>query len=72
MSAGMTNEQYNAHLEIMAKLIEATAKTPADAARIVRESKITGKPEKQKAHTDFFSVESDALAVPEIHIEHKS
>ena len=68
----MTNEQYNAHLEIMAKLIEATAKTPADAAKIVRDSKITGQPEEQKSHLDFFTFESDDLAVPEIHVDHKS
>ena len=35
----MTNDQYNANLEVLAKLIEAKAKTPEEAAEIVREAK---------------------------------
>ena len=39
MINGMTNQQYNANLEILARLIEAKARTPEEAARIVREAK---------------------------------
>ena len=35
----MTNDQYNAALETIAKLIEAKAITPQEAAQIVREAK---------------------------------
>lgn len=35
----MTNDQYNANLEILAKLVEAKAKTPQEAAQIIREAK---------------------------------
>ena len=37
---GMTNEMYDKLLEAIAKLIENTAKTPQEAAQIVRDSKI--------------------------------
>ena len=37
----MKNQQLNTLLEQIAKLIEATAKTPQDAAEIVREAKIS-------------------------------
>lgn len=64
---GMTNEQFNAHLELLARLIEASAKTPEDAARIVRESKVeAGVPEKH--HEIPLSFESESLAVPEVHV----
>jgi len=36
---GMTDEQFNAFLEMIARLIELEAKTPAEAAAIVRQSK---------------------------------
>lgn len=39
MQEGMTNDQFNAMLKTIAKLIEAQAKTPQEAAQIVRESK---------------------------------
>lgn len=35
----MTNAQYNAMLELLARLIEAKAATPGEAAQIVREAK---------------------------------
>ena len=35
---GMTNAELTALLETLAKLVEATAKDPQDAARIIRES----------------------------------
>jgi len=37
---GMTDEQFNSFLEVLAKLIEATAKDVTDAARIIREAMI--------------------------------
>mgnify|MGYP007047922919 CR=1 FL=1 len=36
----MTIPELNQYLENVAKLIEATAKTPQEAAQIVRESKV--------------------------------
>lgn len=35
----MTNAQYNEFLETLAKLIEAKAQTPQEAAQIVRDAK---------------------------------
>lgn len=40
MEQGMTNAQLNAFLEALAKLIESMAKTPEEAAEIVRNAKI--------------------------------
>ena len=39
MNEEMNNQQFNQYLEQIAKLIEATAKTPQEAAKIVREAK---------------------------------
>lgn len=39
MDNGMTNQQYDKFLETLAKLIESQAKTPQEAAQIVREAK---------------------------------
>lgn len=36
----MTTPELNQYLENLAKLIEATAKTPKEAAQIIRDSKI--------------------------------
>ena len=36
----MTTSELNQYLENIAKLIEATAETPAEAAKIVRDSKV--------------------------------
>lgn len=36
----MTTAELNQYLETIAKLIEANAKDPADAAKIVRDSKV--------------------------------
>lgn len=36
----MTAQELNQYLENIAKLIEATAKSPDDAAEIVRDSKV--------------------------------
>ena len=38
MNDEMTNTEFKALLEILAKLVEATAKDPQDAARIIREA----------------------------------
>lgn len=40
MDEGMNNQQLNTLLEQIAKLIEATAKTPEEAAQIVRDAQI--------------------------------
>ena len=39
MDENMSNAQWNEFLETLAKLIEATAKTPSEAASIVRDAK---------------------------------
>lgn len=39
MDEGMTNQQFDAWLETIAKRIENEAKTPEEAAQIVREAK---------------------------------
>lgn len=39
MNEEMNNQQLNQFLEQIAKLIEAKAKTPQEAAKIVREAK---------------------------------
>ena len=39
MDNRMTNAEFNAFLETLAKLVEATAKTPEEAAEIIRQSK---------------------------------
>lgn len=38
----MTTPERNQYLEMIAKLIEATAKTQEEAAKVVRDSKIGG------------------------------
>lgn len=35
----MTNAEFNAFLETLAKLIESKAKTPEEAAELIREAK---------------------------------
>lgn len=39
MDEEMTNAEFNAFLETLAKLVEATAKTPEEAAKIIRDAK---------------------------------
>lgn len=39
MTEGMTNAEFNSFLEQIAKLIEAKAQTPQEAAEIVRDAK---------------------------------
>lgn len=40
MENGMTNQQLNAFLENLAKLVENKASTAAEAAEIIREAKV--------------------------------
>ena len=37
----MTNAQLNGYLELIAKLVEAKAATPEEAATIIREAKVS-------------------------------
>lgn len=39
MNEGMTNAECSAFLETLAKLVEAKAKTPEEAAQIIRDAK---------------------------------
>ncbi len=39
MSDGMTNAQYDALLETLARLVEAKASTPEEAAQLIRDAK---------------------------------
>lgn len=39
MSKGMTNKQFDAFLETLAKLVESKAKTVQEAAELIREAK---------------------------------
>ena len=65
--SGMNNEQFNSHLETLARLIEASAKNVAQAAQIVRDAKIP-KPEHAETVLNFAT---DNLALPEVHVEEK-
>ena len=64
---GMSNEQFNSHLETLAKLIEASAKSVAEAAQIVRDAKIDTAAEKHVDATLNFAAEN--LALPEVRVE---
>lgn len=64
---GMSNEQFNSHLETLAKLIEASAKTVAEAAQIVRDAKIN---DVRAEHVETaLNFASDNLALPEVRVE---
>ena len=66
---GMTNKQFNSHLETLAKLIEKTATTVEEAAQIVRDAKIDTASEE---HTETaFNFVAENLALPEVHVESK-
>lgn len=39
METGMTNAEFNAFLETLAQLIESKAKTPEEAAELIRQAK---------------------------------
>lgn len=49
MRSTMTNAQLNGYLELIAKLIEATAITPTEAADIVRQSKVSERKTKKES-----------------------
>ena len=63
----MTNEQFNSHLETLAKLIEASAKNVEDAAKIVRDAKLDTTNEEHVNMALNFAAEN--LALPEVHVE---
>lgn len=66
---GISNKQFNMHLETLAKLIEEHAETVAEAAQIVRDAKINTADED---HTDLaLNFVAENLALPEIHVENK-
>ncbi|MBR7025431.1 MAG: hypothetical protein IKI08_05425 [Selenomonadaceae bacterium] len=66
---GITNAQFNSHLETIAKLIEADAKTVKEAAQIVRDAKIDTAKEEHVNMALNFAAEN--LALPEVHVEEK-
>ena len=67
---GMTNKQFNMHLETLAKLIEEHAATVQDAAQIIRDAKIDTASEE---HTETaFNFVAENLALPEVHVESKT
>ena len=66
---GMTNEQFNSHLETLAKLIEKTATSVENAAQIVRDAKLSTAVEEHTEAT--FSFVAENLALPEVHVEEK-
>ena len=68
--SGLTNEQFNSHLETLAKLIEAKAQSVAEAAQIVRDAKIQAA-EKSEATEKILNFATDNLALPEVHVEEK-
>ena len=64
---GMSNEQFNSHLETLAKLIEASAKTVEQAAQIVRDAKISNT---RSEHVETsLNFAADNLALPEVHVD---
>lgn len=65
----MSNEQFNSHLETLAKLIIAEAKTVEEAAQIVRDAKIDTTKEEHINMSLNFAAEN--LALPEVHVEEK-
>lgn len=66
---GMSNEQFNSHLETLAKLIEAKATTVEEAAQIIRDAKIDTTKEEHVNMALNFAAEN--LALPEVHVEEK-
>ena len=66
---GMSNEQFNSHLETLAKLIEKTATTVEEAAQIIRDAKIDTTKEEHVNMALNFAAEN--LALPEVHVEEK-
>lgn len=65
---GMSNDDFNSHLETIAKLIESEATTVEEAAKIVRDAKILINHEEHIKTAFDFAAEN--LALPEVHVEH--
>lgn len=65
----MSNEQFNLHLETLAKLIESEAKSVEEAAQIIRDAKIDTTKEKHVNMALNFAAEN--LALPEVHVNNK-
>lgn len=64
---GMTNEQFNMHLETLATLVEKMATSVEEAAQIIRDAKLnTAKEEHVNAALNFAA---ENLALPEVHVE---
>jgi len=64
---GISNEQFNSHLETLAKLIEKTATTVDEAAQIVRDAKLDTTREEHVNSALNFAAEN--LALPEVRVE---
>lgn len=64
---GMTNEQFNMHLETLATLVEKTASSVEDAAQIIRDAKLNTANEEHVNAALNFAAEN--LALPEVHVE---
>ena len=66
---GMSNDDFNSHLETIARLIESQASTVAQAAQIVREAKLNViREDHMKTALDFAA---ENLALPEVHVDKK-
>ena len=65
--SGMTNEQFDSQLELLAQLIEKQAKNVEEAAQIVRNAK-RAMGEKNN-HSSFIDFETENLAIPEVHVD---
>lgn len=64
---GMSNKQFNSHLETLAKLIESNATSVEEAAQIVRDAKIDTT---SAEHADaVLSFAAENLALPEVHVD---
>ncbi|MBR1804857.1 MAG: hypothetical protein IJ774_00565 [Selenomonadaceae bacterium] len=66
---GMSNDDFNSHLETIARLIESQATTVAEAAQIVREAKLNVNHEDHAKTALDFAAEN--LALPEVHVDKK-
>lgn len=64
---GMSNTQFNMHLETLAKIVEKTATSVEDAAQIIREAKLSTAEEEHTNMSLNFAAEN--LALPEVHVE---
>ena len=67
---GMCNDDFNSHLETIARLIESQASTVAEAAKIVRDAKIHVNHENHVKTALDFAAEN--LALPEVHVDKKA